>query len=76
MKIKVKVKPNSKEDRIERLSDREFTARVKAKPQDGKANQAVKELLSDHFALPKSCIILVSGEKSRNKIFEIMELKF
>lgn len=71
MKIMVKVKPNSKVESVEKLSDSEFVVRVKAKPQDGKANYAAREALADYFSIPKVRIILVTGETSRNKIFEV-----
>ncbi|MDP3730049.1 MAG: DUF167 domain-containing protein [Candidatus Omnitrophota bacterium] len=72
MKIKVSVKAGRKETRIERLSDTSFSVWVKEKPQEGKANYAVREALADHFSIPKSRVILISGEKSKSKIFEIL----
>lgn len=71
MKISVKVKPNAKQEKIEKLSDNSYSVSVKAKPQDGKANYAVREVLAEHFAIPKSRIILITGETSRNKIYEV-----
>ncbi|MGH9547720.1 MAG: DUF167 domain-containing protein [Terriglobales bacterium] len=41
--------------------------RVRAKALEGAANRAVCQFLCDYFALPKSCVTLVSGEKSRLK---------
>ncbi len=71
MKISVKVKPNAKQEKLEKLSENNYSVSVKAKPQDGKANYAVREVLAEHFAIPKSRIILVTGETSRNKIYEV-----
>ena len=41
--------------------------RVRAAPEDGKANAAVAELLARWLDKPKTCAALVSGGKSRLK---------
>ncbi|MGZ3690029.1 MAG: DUF167 domain-containing protein [Pseudobdellovibrio sp.] len=71
MKITVSVKPNSKMDKVEKINDTEYLVRVHAPPVDGKANERLIELLSKYFKRPKSCIELLSGTKSKKKIFEI-----
>ena len=71
MRITVLVKAGRKETKIESLSDNSFSVWVKEKPQDGKANHAVREALAEYFNIPKSRITLVSGEKSKTKLFEI-----
>ena len=42
-------------------------AKVKAPPVEGKANQALLELLAGALAVPRGRLTLVSGEQSRNK---------
>ena len=71
MKITVAVKPNSKKEMVEQLPDGSFVVRVNVPPVEGKANERVIELLSDHFRQPKSLIALVSGAKSKKKIFSV-----
>ena len=71
MRITVKVKPGAKKPKIERLSGDNFSIWVREKPRDGKANHAVREALSDHLGIPKSRVVLISGEKSKIKVFEI-----
>jgi len=71
MKIAVKVKTGSKQTRVEKLSDNSFSVWVKEKPQEGKANYAVREALAGHFDLPKSRVTLLSGKRSKTKLFEI-----
>ncbi|MBI1977846.1 MAG: DUF167 domain-containing protein [Candidatus Omnitrophica bacterium] len=71
MKIFVTVKPNAKENRLEKIDETHFKALVKAPPKEGKANQAVIQLLSEYFKLPKLCFSLVSGETSRTKAFKL-----
>jgi hypothetical protein len=71
MKITVLVKAGRKERKIEKLSDNSFSVWVKEKPREGKANYAVREVLADHFNIPKSRVTLISGETSKSKLFEI-----
>lgn len=71
MKIFVKAKPNSKEEKIERTDDAHFTVAVKEPPKEGKANAAIAKLLAGRFKVPVSQVRLVSGFSSKNKIFEI-----
>ncbi|AZZ38253.1 hypothetical protein CIK05_01375 [Bdellovibrio sp. qaytius] len=71
MKITVAVKPNSKKELVEQLADGSYMVRVNVPPVDGKANERVIELLSEYFRQPKSLIALVSGPKSKKKIFSI-----
>jgi len=72
MKIMVKVKPNSKQEKVEKLSETEYVVHVKAPAKEGKANYAVIQLLSEHFRTPKSNISIIKGHKSRNKIIDIV----
>jgi len=72
VRISVKVKSCAKEEKVEKISDTGYAVSVKAKPQDGKANYALRELLARHFDTPRSRVILVKGERSKNKVFEIL----
>jgi uncharacterized protein YggU (UPF0235/DUF167 family) len=47
--------------------ERYLKARVRAVPEDGKANKALIELIARRFGVAKSCVRLVSGETSRKK---------
>ena len=44
---------------------------VNAPPLEGKANKAVIEALTEHLGIKKGKVVLVRGEKSKNKVFEI-----
>jgi uncharacterized protein len=72
MTITVKVKAGAKQAKVEKISENNFLVHVKEKPQDGKANYAVREALADHLGLPRSRVLLVRGEKAKEKIFEII----
>ena len=72
MKIKVKVKPNSKTEELGREGD-SFILKVKEPAREGKANQAVIKLLAEHFSVSKSQVRILTGFRSRNKVIEVME---
>ncbi|MBL8017239.1 MAG: DUF167 domain-containing protein [Ignavibacteria bacterium] len=71
MRISVKVKPNARENSINQVGDYSFEVRVSVPPEKGKANKKVIALLSKHFHTAKSNIELISGETSKEKLFEI-----
>ena len=70
MKIRVKVKPNSRTEEVSREGD-SFIIKVKEPPKEGKANQAVTKLLAEHFGVPQSQVRILSGFRSRNKLIEV-----
>jgi hypothetical protein len=45
---------------------------IQSEPQKGKANKELLEKISKHFKISKSSIRIISGEKSRKKIIEIV----
>jgi len=71
MKISVKLKPNAKENRIEKIDRDQFSIRVKARPQKNEANQAAIEILAEYFGVSKSGVKLLRGHTTRQKLFEI-----
>ncbi len=42
---------------------------VQAPPLEGRANETLIAFLAEAFSLPKSAVVLASGELSRNKVF-------
>ena len=75
MKIRCKIKPNSKKGNLIQKSQDEngefFEIFIRELAIEGKANLAVIELLSKKFDVSKSQVSLKTGTKSRFKIFEI-----
>ena len=71
MKISVVVKTKSKTESVEKQDDGTYIVRVHAPPIEGKANERIRELLAQHFELPKSSVELVSGLKGKKKIFKL-----
>lgn len=71
MKIIVKAKPNSKENKIEKIDDHSYIVSVNAPPIGGKANAAIVKLLADYFDISPSMVEIVSGYTARTKVVEI-----
>ena len=75
MKIRCKIKPNSKKGNLIQKSQDEsgefFEIFVREPAIEGKANLAVIKLLAEEFGVSKSRVSLKTGIKSRFKIFEI-----
>lgn len=69
MKIFVKAKPRSKEERVEKIDDTHFVVFVKEPPMQGKANAAITKALALHFGVSLSSVSLVSGFSSKEKVF-------
>lgn len=73
MRIKILAHPNSKRPRIEKDLLETLHVYVNQPPLEGKANKAIVETLANYFNAKKSNVILVSGEKSKTKIFELLK---
>ncbi|MBW4496598.1 MAG: YggU family protein [Oscillatoria princeps RMCB-10] len=70
--IKVKVKPNSKQQTITEEPDGSLTVQLKSPPVDGKANEELIKLLAQKFDVPKSQIRIKSGLSSKHKVVEVL----
>ena len=71
MKIFIKVRPNSKEESVKKLSNTNFEICVKEPPVKGRANAAIVKILARHFGVPISSVNIIIGHTSRQKIVEI-----
>ena len=71
MKISVLAKPGSKKDGVEENGDGVWVVRVRVRAADGKANDAIREVLADHFGCRAREVEIISGFKSHHKIVEI-----
>ena len=60
-------------DGVETMSDGKavLKARVRAVPEDGKANAALVELLAKALRVPRSAVSVATGQTSRVKTLEI-----
>ena len=71
MKVSVVVHPNSKRERIDKDLLENLHIYVNPPPLEGKANKAAISALADYFKISKSSVKLISGAKSKYKIFEL-----
>jgi uncharacterized protein (TIGR00251 family) len=71
MIITIIAHPNSKKSRVEKDLFGALHVYVNQPPLEGKANKAVVEALAVYFKISKSKVILVRGEKSKQKVFNI-----
>lgn len=71
MKLSIIVHPNAKKERIEKDLLDNLHIWVNQPPLEGKANKATISALADYFKTKKSNIKLISGAKSKYKIFEV-----
>lgn len=65
--VAVKARPRSSRAGLDGLFDGALKVRVRCAPVDGKANKELVETLADAFDLPKSAVVLLSGETSKTK---------
>jgi uncharacterized protein (TIGR00251 family) len=54
------------------ISETHITIGIKSKPVRGEANKEIIKKLSKHFQIPTSSIQIKSGNKSQQKILEIL----
>jgi len=73
MILHIKIKPNSKKELIQKVSDKEYKVELKEPPENNKANKRLINLLSKEFKVPAKNI-KIKTPSSRNKIIEIISL--
>jgi uncharacterized protein (TIGR00251 family) len=71
VKIWVAVKPQSKTAEVKKISDGEYSVSVRAPAREGKANEAVIQILAEYFDVPKSSVRILRGQAARRKLMEI-----
>lgn len=71
MKIKVYIQPNSKKSGYAGVYDGLPKLKITAPPVDGAANAEIIKIFSKLLNIPKSDIIISSGQVSRIKILDI-----
>lgn len=71
MRISARVRANSREEKVEKISDGQFAVHVRAPAKEGMANEAVIKALGAYFNIPKSRIRIAKGLGSKNKIIDI-----
>ena len=71
MNLRIKIKPGSKKNQLQKDASGGWQLRVKSPPVDGRANEEVVQLLSGILSISKSAIILKSGQRNSQKLFQV-----
>lgn len=74
--VEIWLTPKSAADRIEGVvaapdGSVRLKARVRAVPEDGKANKAIEQLLAKALNIPKSTVRIVAGHTARAKTLRV-----
>ena len=72
MKLKVRVIPRAKKERIEKQEDG-LKVYITEPAIEERANQKLIEVLADYFNTKKYNIIIIKGKKQRDKVVQINE---
>ncbi|MBI5624142.1 MAG: DUF167 domain-containing protein [Elusimicrobia bacterium] len=70
--LRLKVHPDSRENRVQRVSATHFELWVKAKPEAGRANAAALALLASALGVEAKRLRVARGATSPNKIVEVL----
>ena len=70
--LSVRVKPNASTSIVLAYTDSVLHLALDAPARDGKANNAAIKFISKIFKISKISVVLLSGEKNQNKMFEII----
>ena len=72
--LAVRAQPGAKKDAVLGRHGDSLKVAVTAPPEDGRANAALVEHLKTVLGVKRSQVVLLSGEKNRNKVFLIRGL--
>ncbi len=70
-RIWVTVKPRAKKEEVRKPDESQYMASVHAPPQEGRANEALIELLANYFSVPKTSVRIIRGQTGRRKLIEV-----
>lgn len=71
MRVDIRVKPGARKEAVGGTHDGALVVAVQAPPVDGKANEAVRKALARAFGVRRQDVVIVAGEKSRDKVVEL-----
>ena len=69
-RLAVRVTPGARSEGLE-IAEGRLLAKVRAKPEDGKATEAVRDLLAAALEVAPSHLALLRGATSREKLFRV-----
>lgn len=65
--LKIRLTPRAAKDAIGSVKEDHLQARVRAVPEDGRANKALVELVAREIGVPKSTVSVAAGQTHRLK---------
>lgn len=71
MRVRVRVHPGARRERMEEIKPGVFEVAVREEAERNEANERVRTLLARHFHVTLRAVRLVSGRRSSSKSFEI-----
>lgn len=74
-RIEVRLQPRGSRDELLGWRDGVLRAKVSAPPAEGKANRSLCRLIAKRVGVPPSCVSVVRGEKSRDKVVRVEGLE-
>jgi uncharacterized protein (TIGR00251 family) len=67
-RVRLRVSPGARRDELVGRHGQGWKVRVAAPPEDGRANDAVLDLLARELSLPRRSLSIVSGRAAREKV--------
>ncbi|MGH7834951.1 MAG: DUF167 domain-containing protein [Candidatus Binatia bacterium] len=65
------VKSQARKAEVKQTAEGHCVVSVRAPAREGKANQALVELLASHFHVPKSSVRIIHGQTGKRKLVQI-----
>jgi hypothetical protein len=70
-RIWIVVKPRARKAEVKQNVEGDYVVSVRAPAREGKANQALVELLATHFHVAKSSVRIIHGQTGKRKLVQI-----
>ncbi|HZP64377.1 MAG TPA: DUF167 domain-containing protein [Terriglobales bacterium] len=67
----VKVQPRARKNAITGVVGDALKLALTAPPVDGRANEACTEFFAELFGVPRSAVVIISGQSSRRKVVRV-----